>query len=62
VVEEAAEYYEFPELPEVIFYAMVLNEAERLGVLQERALGSLESALIELYWGNFESWVWLYGD
>ncbi|KAJ8448736.1 hypothetical protein Cgig2_011357 [Carnegiea gigantea] len=27
----AAEYYELPELPKVIFYAMLLNEAERLG-------------------------------
>ncbi|KAJ8449202.1 hypothetical protein Cgig2_027204 [Carnegiea gigantea] len=62
VAEEAAEYYELPELPQVIFYAMLLNEAERLGVLQGRALRSLESARIELRWSTFESWVWLYGD
>ncbi|KAJ8436973.1 LOW QUALITY PROTEIN: hypothetical protein Cgig2_012260 [Carnegiea gigantea] len=36
VAEEAAEYYELPELPQVIFYAILLNKAERLGVLQGR--------------------------
>ncbi|KAJ8441272.1 hypothetical protein Cgig2_013687 [Carnegiea gigantea] len=41
VAEEAAEYYELLESPQVIFYVMLLNEAERLGV-------SLELALIEL--------------
>ncbi|KAJ8426095.1 hypothetical protein Cgig2_006576 [Carnegiea gigantea] len=41
---------------------MLLNEAKRLGVMQRRALRSLESALIELHWSTFESWVWLYGD
>ena len=46
--EEAAEDYELPELPQVIFYAMLLNEAERLGVLQGRLLQTLESALTEL--------------
>jgi len=62
VTEEAAEYYELPELPQVIFYAMLLNEVERFGVLQGRPLQSLESALIELHWSTFKSWVWLYGD
>jgi len=62
VVEEATYYYELSELPQVIFYAILLNEAERFGVLQARALRSLESALIELRWSTFESWVWLYGD
>ncbi|KAJ8452431.1 hypothetical protein Cgig2_000020 [Carnegiea gigantea] len=46
VAEEAAEDY-------VIFYAMLLNEAERLGVLHGQALRALNT---------FESWVWLYGD
>ncbi|KAJ8424041.1 hypothetical protein Cgig2_023226 [Carnegiea gigantea] len=31
VSKEAAEYYELPELPQMIFCAMLLNEAERLG-------------------------------
>jgi len=55
MAEEAAEYYELPELPKAIFYAMLLNEVERLGVLQGRALRSLESALIELCWSTFKS-------
>ncbi|KAJ8449195.1 hypothetical protein Cgig2_027197 [Carnegiea gigantea] len=31
IAKEAVEYYELPELPQVIFYVMLLNEAERLG-------------------------------
>jgi len=62
VAEEAVEYYELPKLPQVIFYAMLLNEVERLGVLQGQALRSLESTLIELRWSTFESSIWLYGD
>ncbi|KAJ8441262.1 hypothetical protein Cgig2_013677 [Carnegiea gigantea] len=62
VAKEAAKYYELPELPQVIFYVMLLNKAERLGVVQGRALRSLESALVELHWSTFESWVWLYSD
>jgi len=62
VAEEAAEDYELPELPQVIFYAMFLNEAERLRVLHGRALRTLDSALTELRWSTFESWVWLYDD
>ena len=57
-----AEDYEVPQLPQVIFYAMVLNEAERLGVLHRQALRTLESALTELCWSAFEPGVWLYGD
>ncbi|KAJ8422442.1 hypothetical protein Cgig2_019159 [Carnegiea gigantea] len=62
VAEEAAEDYELPELPQMIFYAMPLVEAERLGVLHGGALRTLESALTELHWSIFESWVWLYDD
>ncbi|KAJ8433870.1 LOW QUALITY PROTEIN: hypothetical protein Cgig2_021253 [Carnegiea gigantea] len=32
------EDYELPELPQMIFYVMLLNEAERLGVMYGRAL------------------------
>ncbi|KAJ8445062.1 hypothetical protein Cgig2_022582 [Carnegiea gigantea] len=59
VAEEAAEHFKLPELPQVIFYAMLLKEAERLGVLHRRELRTLESALIELRWSTFVSWVWL---
>ncbi|KAJ8441277.1 LOW QUALITY PROTEIN: hypothetical protein Cgig2_013692 [Carnegiea gigantea] len=51
VAEEAAEDYELPELPQVIFYVMLLNEAERL-----------VSAVTKLRWSTFELWVWLYGE
>ncbi|KAJ8452005.1 LOW QUALITY PROTEIN: hypothetical protein Cgig2_016586 [Carnegiea gigantea] len=54
VAEEATEYYELRELSQVIFYTMLLNEAERLG---EQALRSLESALTKLRWSAFESWI-----
>ncbi|KAJ8429206.1 hypothetical protein Cgig2_012334 [Carnegiea gigantea] len=41
---------------------MLLNEAERRRALHGRALRTLESALTDLRWSTFESWVWLYGD
>ena len=48
VAEQAGEHYELPELPQAIFNAMLLNEAEKLGVLHGPRLRSLEVALIEL--------------
>ncbi|KAJ8419343.1 hypothetical protein Cgig2_003520 [Carnegiea gigantea] len=62
MAEQAAEYYELPELLQVIFYAMLLNEAEKLGVLHGPRLRSLEMTLTELCWGAFESWIWLFSD
>ena len=62
VGKEAAGCFELPELPQVIFYAMLLNEAERLGVLHGQMLRIIELTLTELHWSTFESWVWLYGD
>ncbi|KAJ8420065.1 hypothetical protein Cgig2_028999 [Carnegiea gigantea] len=62
MAEQAAEYYELPELPQVIFNAMLLNEAEKLGVPHGPRLWSLEVALTELRWGAFESWIWLFSD
>ncbi|KAJ8431112.1 hypothetical protein Cgig2_015680 [Carnegiea gigantea] len=38
VAEEVAQRFELPELPPVIFYRMLLNEAERLGVLYGQML------------------------
>ncbi|KAJ8445655.1 hypothetical protein Cgig2_009056 [Carnegiea gigantea] len=60
--EQAAAHYELPELPQAIFYAMLLNEAGKLGVLHGPRLRSLEVALTELRWGASESWIWLFGD
>jgi len=48
MAEEAAGCFELPELPQVIFYAMLLNEAVKLGVLHGRTLWEMESALTEL--------------
>jgi len=62
VGEQAAKYYELPELRQVIFYAMLQYKAERLWVLQGQALQSLQSALTELRWSAFESWIWLFCD
>ncbi|KAJ8429720.1 hypothetical protein Cgig2_013792 [Carnegiea gigantea] len=62
MAERAAEFSEPPELPLVIFYAMLLNEAEKLGVLHGLRLRALEVALIESRWGEFESWIWMFGD
>ncbi|KAJ8436372.1 hypothetical protein Cgig2_032193 [Carnegiea gigantea] len=57
VAKEAAGHFELPELPQVIFWAMVLNEAERLGVLRGRTFRMMELALTKLRWNIFESWV-----
>ena len=38
MAKEAVEHFELPELSQVIFYAMLLNEANRLGVLHGKAL------------------------
>ncbi|KAJ8441786.1 hypothetical protein Cgig2_009032 [Carnegiea gigantea] len=62
VADDAARHFELPELPQVIFYAMLLNEAERLGVLYGRTLHIMESALTELRWSTFELWAWINGD
>ena len=62
MAEEAAEHFELPELPQVIFYAMLLNKTERLGVLHGRTVWEMELALTELRWSTFKSWVWLHGD
>jgi len=62
MAKEAAQHFELRELPKVIFYVMLLNEAERLGVLYEWTLRVMESTLTELHWSSFESWVWLNRD
>ncbi|KAJ8424397.1 hypothetical protein Cgig2_006319 [Carnegiea gigantea] len=57
VAKEAAQCFQLPELPQVIFYAMFLSEAERLGVLHGQTLHKMVSALTELRWSTFESQV-----
>ncbi|KAJ8433523.1 hypothetical protein Cgig2_006670 [Carnegiea gigantea] len=62
VAEQSAKHYKLLEVPQVIFYSMLLNEAKRLGVLHGKRLRSLEVTLTELHWSAFESWLWLFGD
>ncbi|KAJ8432823.1 hypothetical protein Cgig2_008537 [Carnegiea gigantea] len=62
LAEQAVEHYELPELPQVFFCTMLLNEVERLGVLHGQRLRLLEAALNELRWSTFESWLWLFSD
>ena len=58
VAEKAAQCFQLSELPQVIFYAILLREAKRLGALHGRTLYIMESALTELRWSTFETWVW----
>ncbi|KAJ8433863.1 hypothetical protein Cgig2_032074 [Carnegiea gigantea] len=62
MAEGAAWCFELPKLSQVIFYAILLSKANRLGVLQGQTLHIMESALTELRWSTFEAWVWLNGD
>ncbi|KAJ8441292.1 hypothetical protein Cgig2_013399 [Carnegiea gigantea] len=60
VLAEAEEYawdYEIPELPQVVFLAMLLNDTMKLGVLCGWMIGVMESALKELRWSTFQAWV-----
>ncbi|KAJ8423391.1 LOW QUALITY PROTEIN: hypothetical protein Cgig2_003776 [Carnegiea gigantea] len=55
--EEATRYFRLPELAQVIFYLMLLNEVTRLGMLCRWALNIMESARTELRWSVFKVWV-----
>ena len=48
MIKEAIGRFEIPEQLEVIFYAMLLHEGERLVVLHGQTLRVMESAIIEL--------------
>ena len=48
VAERATEFDELLELPQVIFHAMLLNKAGKLGVLHGPRLRSLEVALTDM--------------
>ncbi|KAJ8422319.1 hypothetical protein Cgig2_027688 [Carnegiea gigantea] len=45
--EEAAQDFLLPEIPEVVFYAMLLNDAVKIGVLCGGMIDIMESALVE---------------
>ncbi|KAJ8424173.1 hypothetical protein Cgig2_003016 [Carnegiea gigantea] len=55
--EGDARYFHLPELPQVKFYTMLLNEAARLGMLGRWTVDIMESALTELRWSTFKVWV-----
>ncbi|KAJ8437497.1 hypothetical protein Cgig2_007474 [Carnegiea gigantea] len=56
VAEEHAQIYELPILPQVVFLAMLLNDAVNLGVLSGRMIAVMESVLTELQWNGFQPW------
>ncbi|KAJ8426729.1 hypothetical protein Cgig2_011550 [Carnegiea gigantea] len=56
--KEAAQDFLLPEIPQVTFCAMLLNDAVRLGVLSRGMIEILELDLVELRWSTFEEWLW----
>jgi len=58
VLAEAEEYardYEVSKLPQVVFLAMLLNDAVKLDVLRGWMIGVMESTLKELRWSTFQA-------
>ena len=53
---EYAHDYEVPELPQVVFMEMLLNDAITLGVLSGWMILMIESAVKELRWNAFQVW------
>jgi len=52
--EETIWDFYLPEIPQVVFFAMVLNDAVKIGVLHRWMITIIESALKELRWSIFE--------
>ncbi|KAJ8432401.1 hypothetical protein Cgig2_010003 [Carnegiea gigantea] len=63
-VEEYAWHYKVPELPQVVFLEMLLNDAVKLGILCGWMIEIMESALKELQCSTFQAWVgsWMPAD
>ncbi|KAJ8422193.1 hypothetical protein Cgig2_011945 [Carnegiea gigantea] len=55
--EEAARDFELPEIPQVVFLAMLLNDAVTLGILCGWMIDIMESTLKELWRRTFQVWV-----
>ena len=55
--EGAAAEFELPEIVQVTFYAMLLNEAFELGVAHDYMAESMKSSLVGLRWSTFEVWL-----
>ncbi|KAJ8438772.1 hypothetical protein Cgig2_009890 [Carnegiea gigantea] len=54
--EEAAHNFGLSEMVQVVFLAMLLNDAVTLGVLRGWLIDIMESALKELCWSIFQAW------
>jgi len=52
--QEATYNFLLPEIVEVVFYGMVLNDAKEPGVVSGGVADMLESTLIALQWSTFE--------
>ncbi|KAJ8438742.1 hypothetical protein Cgig2_020297 [Carnegiea gigantea] len=52
-----AKDYEVPELPQVVFLTMFLNDAVKLDILRGWMIKVMESALKELRWSTFQAWI-----
>ena len=46
--------FELPEMVQTTFYAMLLNEAVKLGVMHDFMAEGLKSALVGLRWSSFK--------
>ncbi|KAJ8428107.1 hypothetical protein Cgig2_025449 [Carnegiea gigantea] len=55
--EGAAAEFEFLEIVQAIFYAMLLNEVVELGVAHEFSTEGLKSALVGVRWSAFKVWM-----
>ncbi|KAJ8423646.1 hypothetical protein Cgig2_006677 [Carnegiea gigantea] len=49
--------FELPEIVQVTFYAMLLNEAVELGVTHDFTVESMKSSLVGLRWSTFDVWM-----
>ncbi|KAJ8446987.1 hypothetical protein Cgig2_006615 [Carnegiea gigantea] len=56
-VERTVLDFELPEMVQVIFYAMLLNDAIKLGVVSSPMVADLKLTLEGLRWSPFESWL-----
>ncbi|KAJ8434070.1 hypothetical protein Cgig2_007585 [Carnegiea gigantea] len=53
----AAAEFELPEIVQVTFYAILLNEAFELGVAHKYTAESMKSSMVGLRWSTFEVWL-----
>ncbi|KAJ8432114.1 LOW QUALITY PROTEIN: hypothetical protein Cgig2_027302 [Carnegiea gigantea] len=58
--EEAARDFELPEIVQATFYAMLLNDAIELGIVNGFIAADLKAFLEGLRWTSFESWMNLF--